>query len=106
MVILSSREERILGRIIGWADEFKRQLAAGSSGVNDYMPTTDRCSKHFRCNHNEMLAILNRLEKWGLVTKRRRMSAGLAGDGYDGSLHSEVIPTDKGRKMLDFNERG
>lgn len=103
LTVLSGREERILGQIIEWADEFDRQLGKANRDASDYMPTTARCSEHFRCNHNEMLVILNRLEKWGLLTKRRRMSSGLAGSGYDGSLHSEVVPTDKGRKVVAFN---
>jgi hypothetical protein len=42
---------------------------------------------------------LNRLESLGYLVKRRRLSAGVSGHGYDGSLHSELLPI---QLALDF----
>jgi hypothetical protein len=103
--ILSRMEERILEQIIEWADQYKIIKDAGDIFASDHAPTTERCSKHFNYSHNEMLALLNQLEQWHLIQKRRRLSAGISGDGYDGSLHSEVIPTERGRKVLLQNKQ-
>lgn len=104
--ILSRMEEKILGQVIEWADEYTAAKDAGLRFASQYAPTTDKCSIHFKFNHSEMLALLNQLEKWGLVRKRRRLSAGITGDGYDGSLHSEVMPTEFGREALLLNKQG
>ena len=98
-------EERILEQIIEWADQYKIIKDTGDRFASHHAPTTDRCSKHFNYSHTDMLVLLNQLEKWNLIQKRRRLSAGISGDGYDGSLHSEVIPTERGRKVLLHNKQ-
>ena len=101
--VLSPAEERILSQIIQWADEYAVIKAKEDRLAYLKTPTTDKCSKHFRYSHEEMLALLNQLEKQELIIKRRRQSAGLGGNGYDGSLYSEVIPTKWGREVLSRN---
>lgn len=97
-------EERVLGQAIRWADEYASAKETGDRLAYRKMPTTERFSKHFRYGHGEMLALLNRLEENDLLVKRRRKSAGLSGNGYDGSLYSEVVPTDWGREVSSRNE--
>lgn len=101
--ILSPEEERILSQIIQWADEYAAVKASGDRRAYLQPLTTDKCSKHFRYGHGEMLALLNRIEKQELIVKRRRQSAGYSGNGYDGSLYSEVVPTEWGREVLSRN---
>ena len=103
--ILSRLEERVLGQVIEWADVYIAAKDAGQRFASQYAPTTKRCSTHFNYKHSEMLTLLNQFESWGLVKKRRRISAGIAGNGYDGSLHSEVMPTERGRKVLMQNTK-
>lgn len=103
---LSRLEERVLRQIIEWADAYMTAKDTGQRTASQYVPTTERCSTHFNCKHSEMLALLNQLEGWGLVNKRRRISAGVTGNGYDGSLHSEVMPTERGREVLLQNANG
>ncbi len=103
--ILSRLEERVLGQVIEWADVYIAAKDAGQRFASQYAPTTERCSTHFNYKHSEMLTLLNQFESWGLVKKRRRISAGIAGNGYDGSLHSEVMPTERGRKVLMQNTK-
>lgn len=98
--ILSPMEERALAQVIFWADEYAVAKATGDRLAYLQTPTTKKCSEYFRYSHGDMLALLNRLEEQGLIVKRRRQSAGLSGNGYDGSLHSEVVPTDWGRQVL------
>lgn len=98
--VLSPEEERILNQIIQWADEYAAAKASGDRLAHLQVSTTDKCSKHFRYGHGQMLALLNRLERQKLIVKRRRQSAGNGGNGYDGSLYSEVIPTEWGREVL------
>lgn len=90
-------ESRVLRQVIVWADEYLRRKERGERYAEP--PTTERCSKHFRIPHDRMLALLNRLERFGLVRKDRRMSAGLSGYGYDGALYSSVLPTPKAREL-------
>ena len=104
--VLSRVEERILGKIIEWADEYTAAKDAGHRFASQHVPTTEKCSNHFEFNHSEMLVLLNQFETWQLIIKRRRLSAGIAGDGYDGSLHSEVMPTELGRRVLLQNKQG
>lgn len=101
--ILSPVEERILSQIVQWADEYSAVKAKGDRLAYLEPPTTEKCSTQFRYSHEEMLALLNRLENQELIIKRRRQSAGLGGNGYDGSLYSEVIPTEWGREVLSRN---
>ena len=98
--VLSPMEERVLGSIVKWAHDYAAAQAGGDRLAHLQTPTTEKCSKYFRYSHGEMLALLNRLESEGLIVKRRRQSAGLDGNGFDGALYSEVIPTDWGREVL------
>lgn len=98
--ILSPMEERVLSQIVLWSEDYTVVKAAGDPLAYLQTPTTEKCSKYFRYDHGEMLELLNRLEDMNLIIKRRRQSAGLSGIGYDGSLHSEVIPTEWGREVL------
>jgi hypothetical protein len=104
--ILSRLEERVLRQIIEWADSYKAAKESGQRTASQYVPTTERCSTHFNVEHSEMLALLNQFQALGLVEKRRRISAGVTGNGYDGSLHSEVMPTERGRNALLQNANG
>ena len=90
----------MLDSIVTWADEYALARANGDRLACLQTPTTEKCSKYFRYAHGDMLALLNRLEVQGLIVKRRRQSAGLDGNGFDGALHSEVAPTDWGREVL------
>lgn len=96
---LTLLEDRVLRQIVVWSDEYKI-LNVSTKSKPRYIepPTTKRCTKHFEIAHGHMLSLLNRLEKQGYVIKRRRLSAGLDGNGYDGSLHSEVLATQKARE--------
>jgi len=47
-----------------------------------------------------MLLMLNGLKRQNLVSIDRRLSAGSSGNGYDGSLHSSVLPTTKARELV------
>ena len=87
----------MLRQLVVWEDEFQSKKAA-----KQYIapPTTEQCARHFDSPHDDMMALLNRLEGRGLLQKKRRISAGLAGSGYDGSLHSSVFPTAKARDLV------
>lgn len=100
----SHQESRVLRQLVVWADEYLRKKAASKS---KYVapPTTEQCTKHFQVTHKDMLGLLNRLERDGLVSKERRLSAGLSGNGYDGSLHSSVLPTMKARELVARSQR-
>lgn len=99
---LSALENRVLLQILAWDDQYRRELATFPPSRRRLIepPTTDRCSKRFGLPHASMLALLNRLESYGFVEKRRRLSAGLSGYGYDGALYSAVTITEKGRLAL------
>lgn len=94
----SLRESRVLRQLIVWEDEFLIKNAAKQHYLAP--PTTEQCAKHFDSSHDEMMALLNRLEGRGLLQKKRRISSGLSGNGYDGSLHSSVFPTAKARDLV------
>lgn len=96
-------EERVLSQVVQWAGDYAAAKATGDRLAYLQTTTTEKCSKYFGYGHGDMLALLNRLEKQDLIVKRRRQSAGLSGNGYDGSLYSEVIPTDWGREVLSRN---
>ena len=95
--ILSPMEERVLDQVVRWADEHAAAEAANEHLAYLKTPTTKMCSEYFRYGHGEMLDLLNRLEKQELIVKERRQSAGTTGNGFDGSLHSAVVPTHWGR---------
>jgi hypothetical protein len=101
--ILSPMEEQVLSQVIHWVDDYASAKTAGDKLAYLKMPTTKMCSEYFRYVHGDMLDLLNRLEKQELIHKRRRQSAGLSGSGYDGSLHSEVSPTEWGCEVLSRN---
>ena len=48
---------------------------------------TIEVSNHLQIPHKNSMKIINRLRKYNFVTLRSRMSAGLNGNGYDGSLY-------------------
>lgn len=96
----SSQESRIIRQLIIWEDEYQKKKF---KSAHAQPPTTERCTEHFNFFHKDMLLLLNRLESRGLVNKQRRQSAGLFGKGYDGSLHSSVLPTDKARELVAYN---
>ncbi|WP_353091864.1 hypothetical protein [Methylibium sp.] len=84
-----------------WADEYlrKKEELKGERRYNP-APTTKQCTEYFKVPHKDMLALLNRLERNGLIKKERHLSAGLEGNGYDGSLFSSVLPTTHGRALV------
>jgi hypothetical protein len=91
-------ESRVLRQLIAWTDEYLEKKKATERYVSP--PTTDQFTKHFHVLHEDMLACLNRLERRGLLEKERRRSRGISGHGFDGSLHSSVLPTAKGRESV------
>lgn len=98
---LTRLEDQVLRTLICWTDEHERLKQAARPKICPYdPPTTKRFSKHFACPHGDMLALLNRLQRLGLVSKRRRLSAGETGKGYDGALYSAVEPTPKARELV------
>lgn len=98
---LSPRESRVLRQLVVWADEYlaKKQALKGSHGDNP-APTTQLCTKHFQYEHKDMLTLINRMERQGLLIKERQLSGGLTGYGYDGSLFSSVLPTARARQLI------
>lgn len=99
---LSRMEDRVLRTVRAWEIDYEVRSAPLQPRDRWRVdkPTTDRASKAFRIPHNEMLRLLNALEQQGLLRKSRRLSAGPTGNGYDGSLYSEITTTDKGREAL------
>lgn len=93
-IFLSSEEFRILSQIVIWTEEYS-SLKANEVPLT-FRPTTETCSKYFEYKHSKMLAILNRLEEKKLIIKRRQLASGMTCAGYNGSLYSEVIPTELG----------
>lgn len=95
----SAQESRIVRQVINWADDYKKLKAVGTP---EHVPpsTTATCSKHFQLPHGEMMSILSKLEKQGLLIKRQRLSAGLTGNGFAGALYAEVVPTEKARQLV------
>jgi hypothetical protein len=91
-------ESRMLRQLVLWADEYLKKKESLSRYAPP--PTTEQFTKHFRMTHKDVLAFLNRLERRGLLIKDRRLSAGLSGHGYDGSLHSSVLPTVQCRELV------
>lgn len=96
----SVQESRLIRQLVIWADEYLRKKSASKTAYVS-PPTTEKCAKHFNSSHKDMLLLLNRLERQGLVRKDRRLSAGLSGNGYDGALHSSVLPTAKARELVE-----
>jgi len=98
---MSLREGKVLRQLVAWADDYLRQKAEATNPHSQpRMPTTLTCSKHFRLEHKDMLALLNSLESQGMIVKNRQLSGGLTGYGYDGSLHSSVMPTAAARALV------
>jgi hypothetical protein len=91
-------ESRVLRKLIAWTDEYLERKKATERYVSP--PTTDQFTKHFRVLHDDMLACLSRLQRRGLLEKERRRSRGISGHGFDGSLHSSVLPTAKCRQLV------
>lgn len=102
---LSPRESLVLRKLVEWADDYlrKKEEFKGQRRYNP-APTTKQCTEHFKVPHKDMLALLNRLERQGLLKKDRQLSAGLEGNGYDGSLFSSVLPTARARELVLKNE--
>jgi hypothetical protein len=100
---LSLLENRVLLQLLAWENEYRKEVANLDTSRRRYVepPTTERFSKHFKIPHFKMLAVLNRLEKQGLILTRRRLSAGLSGNGYDGSLFSAVSLTARAVEALE-----
>ena len=101
---LTLLETRFLKKLVAWSDEcgnHRRKQEALGSGAYVELVTTDLCSKRMKLSHDKMLVVLNRLEAQGYLRKRRRLSAGLSRNGYDGSLYSEVIVLPKARDELE-----
>ena len=87
-------ETRLVQKLVTWYDEYQDvKRKEDSLGRGRYVEpvTTEICSKRLKVPHDTMLKYLTRLERLGFVRKRRRLSAGITGYGWDGSLHSEVI---------------
>jgi hypothetical protein len=96
----SRQESRLLRQLISWTDEYLREKEKAKPYARLEPPTTLRCTALLKIQHWETLRLLNRLERQGLVSKYRRRSAGMTGFGYDGSLHSEVWPSQKIRDLV------
>jgi hypothetical protein len=96
-------ETRLLQKLVIWYDEYQNiKRKEDNLGRSRYVEpvTTEICSKRLKVPHDTMLKYLNRLERVGFVRKRRRLSAGITGYGWDGSLFSEVIVLRKAKEEV------
>ena len=93
---LTLLQSRVLRKVVEWDRRFREAQTIPTAPAYDrFAPDTLRFSKRFGVHHDHMLRLLNGLQSSGLISKRRRLSAGVTGNGYDGSLHSSVAPTEK-----------
>ncbi len=100
------RESKVLREVVRLAYAYEAKVGGpGKSSRFVAPPTTLDLSKHFKTEHSEMLKMLRGLEKTGLLQKSRRLSAGLSGNGYDGSLYSAVLPTTEGKNLVQNGQR-
>ena len=97
---LGATESSVLRHLVALDLEYQRRRAESKSGVYVTPPTTRQLATHFNMSQRKVLRVLNHLELLGLVTKHRRLSAGPSGYGYDGSLHSEVHPTERALRLV------
>ncbi len=97
---LSLKEARVLRKCVLMTKSPDDSPSAlhGINHVPDF--TTKEVAKMFKLTQQEALGLLNRLEEYGLLTKRRRLSGGSNGNGYDGSLHSAILVTAKGHDLV------
>ncbi|WP_146100174.1 hypothetical protein [Limnohabitans sp. TS-CS-82] len=58
--------------------------------------TTDEVTKHIKLEHSEGMKVIDSLRAETYVWLRKRLSSGLTGNGYDGSLFAEINPTEVG----------
>jgi len=93
---LSREQTRILAKLLIWTAEFETKTAAAERNGRRVEPvTTKTFSTHFRKDHKEMLKALKALERDSYLFVRTRLSAGPAGNGYDGALFAAVKPLPK-----------
>ena len=93
---LTPLQSRIVRKAVEWGQRYWQAKTNPAAQLFEQIkPDTKRFSKKFGMHHDQMLKVLNVLESGGLVVKHRRLSAGEGGNGYDGSLHSSVLPTPK-----------
>lgn len=99
-------ETRVLRQLAAWQMAYRQALKV-NKGTEKYVspPTTDRLAKHFDVPQAEILAVLSHLEQDGLVRKDRRLSAGMYGNGYNGALHSSVLLTETGQRLVRRNTK-
>ena len=96
-------DTRLLNKLVIWYVEYlnvKRKEEASGRGKYVEPVTTEICSKRLKVPHDKILRSLNRLERLGFILKRRRQSAGVTGNGWDGSLYSEVIVLPKAKEEI------
>jgi hypothetical protein len=101
-------ETRLLNKLVIWHDEYlnsKRKEESAGRGRYVEPVTTEICSKRLKMPHDTMLKYLNRLERLGFISKRRRLFAGITGYGWDGSLHSEVMVLPKAKEEVARHEK-
>ena len=94
-------ESCILRSLVTLADEYLLRKAQKLS--YNPPPNTKTITDLLKIRHRDSLSLLNRLERRGLVQKERQLSAGSTGRGYDGSLHSSVMPTATARVLVSKN---
>lgn len=97
---LGSTKSQILRQLVAWEEEYEARKSEAGSHQYVTPTTTNKLAKHFNINQRKMLDLLNHLELLGFITKHRRQSAGPSGNGYDGSLYSEVHPTARARILI------
>lgn len=101
-------ETRLLTKLVVWHDEYlnsKRKVKSAGGGKYVEPVTTAICSKRLKMQHETMLKYLNRLERLGFIRKRRRLSAGITGYGWAGSLYSEVMVLPKAEQEVARHEK-
>lgn len=84
---------RVLQYLVELEIDFLDAKSKAAPGKYVKPPTTDQVAKRMGFTQSEAIKVLNELEVLGSVKKYRRRSAGLNGNGFDGSLYSEVHPT-------------
>ena len=92
--------QKALKYLVTLEHEYQRTIAMSPPGAYVKPPTTDQLARHLGYTQPQTMLILNHLQLMGSITKNRRKSAGPSGNGYDGSLYSEVHPTERTLKRF------
>lgn len=85
----------VLRHLIKLEIEYRSKRDATPKHIYVTPPTTKQVAEFLGCTQATALKRLNEMEMLGQVRKSRRLSAGTSGYGWDGSLYSEVHPTER-----------